>query len=144
MGAIPDPLGGHRRDGAIAGNRRLCLQDRLPGSQGDLPALRVHGEELDLSARRSYFVLDNTYKYTYNLFMRQLTIYIDSETERRIKMAARSVGLSLSKWIATLVRERTEKVWPQSITRLAGAWPDLPTVEDIRRLEAADTQREHL
>ena len=76
--------------------------------------------------------------------MRQLTIYLDHQTERRIRMAAKSAGLSLSRWVASLVRERTQKVWPQAVADLAGAWPDFPTVEQLRKKHASDLRRETL
>lgn len=76
--------------------------------------------------------------------MRQLTIYLDSETERRIRMAAKSAKMSLSKWVASLVRERTQKTWPKAVADLAGAWPDLPGVDELRQSHASDIRRETL
>ena len=37
--------------------------------------------------------------------MAQLTIYLDDAAERRVKAAARKSGVSVSRWIAELVRE---------------------------------------
>src|SRR5437016_5812644 len=67
-----------------------------------------------------------------NLPMRQLTIYLDTFTERRIKAAAKAAGMSLSKWVASLVRDRTQTTWPKDVIALAGAWTDLPTAKELR------------
>jgi len=74
--------------------------------------------------------------------MSQLTIYLDDDTERRLKTAAQSAGVSVSRWVSAVIREKTETTWPQAVLDLAGAWPDLPTSEDLRREKAADAPRE--
>ena len=74
--------------------------------------------------------------------MAQITIYLDDDTERRVKTAAESAGMSLSRWIAAAVREKTETAWPQAVLDLAGAWPDLPTAEELRQTQPADSRRE--
>ncbi|HLX06416.1 MAG TPA: CopG family transcriptional regulator [Thermoanaerobaculia bacterium] len=66
--------------------------------------------------------------------MGQVTLYLDSQTEERMKAAAKAAGTSQSQWVATLIRERTSLEWPPSIVRLAGAWADdFPSLEEIRR-----------
>lgn len=74
--------------------------------------------------------------------MAQLTIYLDEETERRLKSAAQSAGMSLSRWVASVIREKTETAWPQSVLDLAGAWPDFPTAEELRQSQPTDSPRE--
>ncbi|MEX2262006.1 MAG: hypothetical protein WD696_08635 [Bryobacteraceae bacterium] len=74
--------------------------------------------------------------------MGQVTIYLDEETERRIKTAAESAGMSLSKWVSNVVREKTENIWPEAVLKLAGAWPDFPEAEELRQSQPADTHRE--
>ena len=64
--------------------------------------------------------------------MGQVTLYLDTETETRMKEASKAAGISLSRWVADLIRERTATQWPDSVVRLAGAWPDFPTAEEIR------------
>ena len=76
--------------------------------------------------------------------MAQVTIYLDRETERRVRRAAKSAGLPLSRWIALAVREKTACEWPQSVLDLAGKWPDFPTAEELRASQPADSQREKL
>jgi hypothetical protein len=77
--------------------------------------------------------------------MGQVTLYLDSQTEERMKAAAKAAGASQSQWVAGLIREKTALEWPPSIARLAGAWEeDSPDAEEIRRGERADAPREPL
>ena len=39
--------------------------------------------------------------------MGQLTIYLDTETERKMQTMVKESGMSKSKWIANLIREKT-------------------------------------
>ena len=39
-------------------------------------------------------------------------------------------------------QEKIKTDWPQSVIELAGAWKDLPSAEEIRRIEGKDTIRE--
>lgn len=74
--------------------------------------------------------------------MGQLTIYLDAETEKKMREAAERNGLSQSKWVANLIREKTATRWPDDVSALAGAWKDLPTAEEIRKAMGDDTPRE--
>lgn len=76
--------------------------------------------------------------------MSQVTIYLDEATEKRVKRAARSQGVSLSKWIASALREKTHATWPQAVLDLEGAWPDFPSLQELRRASARDARREKL
>lgn len=58
--------------------------------------------------------------------MPQVTIYLDDDTEARMRAAAQAEGIPVSRWIARLVQERTRTEWPAHVRDLAGAWPDLP------------------
>lgn len=74
--------------------------------------------------------------------MGQVTIYIDSVTEKMMQQMVEKRGISRSKWIAELIREKTATTWPDKITRLAGAWQDMPTAEEIRGTMGQDFDRE--
>jgi hypothetical protein len=76
--------------------------------------------------------------------MPQVTIYLDEDTQKRVKKAARAEGVSLSKWIAASLREKTESTWPKAFLDLAGAFPDFPTLEELRREGRGDARRESL
>lgn len=64
--------------------------------------------------------------------MRRITVHLDDDTERRLRRAAAAAGVSPSRWVAGLIRQATRDEWPESVKRLAGAWPDFPTLEEIR------------
>lgn len=76
--------------------------------------------------------------------MAQVTIYLDEETEHRMDRAAREAGLSRSRWVADLIRQRTADEWPESFRRLIGGWEDFPEVEEIRSGLGEDLPREPL
>ncbi len=74
--------------------------------------------------------------------MAQVTIYMDDDTVARMRTAAEQAGLSMSAWLARLVRERMQTEWPAEVASLAGAWSDLPCAEELRRCGADDVPRE--
>jgi hypothetical protein len=77
--------------------------------------------------------------------MGQVTIYLDSKTEIKMKKAAKSGRLSVSKWVSGIIEEKTATDWPQDITRLAGCWKDdFPKSEEIRESQGRDYPREDL
>lgn len=77
--------------------------------------------------------------------MGQVTIYLDSETEDKLKKAAKSSRLSVSKWVAGIIEEKILTEWPQDIIQLAGSWKDdFPTIEEIRSEQSQDSLRERL
>jgi hypothetical protein len=74
--------------------------------------------------------------------MGQVTIYLDSKTEKKLSNLVEKKGISKSKWIAGLIREKTSMVWPEKVIHLAGAWSDLPSAEEIRNSMGTDAERE--
>ena len=76
--------------------------------------------------------------------MGQVTIYLDSEIEKKARAAARSGRVSLSKWVAERIEQGTRSEWPEHFRKLAGAWPDAPTVEQIRAKYGKDVKRSRL
>jgi len=74
--------------------------------------------------------------------MGQVTLYLDTKTESKMKIAAKAAGVSQSRWVAELIREKTAAEWPESVVRLAGAWPDFPTAEELRAGLGEDARRE--
>ena len=76
--------------------------------------------------------------------MGQITIYLDSETEKIMINTVKKSGKSKSKWVADLIREKTARSWPENIINLAGAWSDLPTSEEIRKNMGRDVKRESI
>ncbi len=77
--------------------------------------------------------------------MGQVTIYLDSKTEIKMKKAAKSSHLSVSKWVAKIIEEKITTEWPQDIVKLAGSWKnDFPAIEEIRANPGQDYPREDL
>ncbi len=76
--------------------------------------------------------------------MGQVTVYLDAESEKRLKSAAKAAGMPVSRWVADVVKEKTRTEWPDSVRALAGAWPDFPGLKDIRDHQSQDAPREAL
>jgi len=76
--------------------------------------------------------------------MGQVTIYLDTELEAKMREITKSKRMSQSKWIANLIKEKIADEWPESVKQLAGAWGDLPSAEEIRRTLGEDGIREDL
>jgi hypothetical protein len=74
----------------------------------------------------------------------RVTLYLDPETETKMKAAAKSAGVSQSRWVADLIREKTADRWPESLVRLVGTWSDddFPSHEEIRAGLRVDLPRE--
>ena len=73
--------------------------------------------------------------------MAQVTLYLDDDTAKRLKTAAKQAGLSRSRWLAQIVQERTATEWPQAVKDLAGAWADLEPANGLRRGTGRDSRR---
>ena len=77
--------------------------------------------------------------------MGQVTIYLDNSIETKMKEAAKSSHLSVSKWVARIIEEKIATEWPQDIVKLAGSWKDdFPTIEELRSNIGQDSPREDL
>jgi hypothetical protein len=74
--------------------------------------------------------------------MGQVTIYLDDNTEKKMLSFIENSGVSKSKWIAKLIQEKTAITWPEDVVRMAGAWRDMPTADEIRKEMGSDTNRE--
>ena len=68
--------------------------------------------------------------------------YVDESTHTRMRRAAEAAGMSLSKWVATIVIEKTANQWPDEVLALAGAWNDCPSLKEIRAGAGVDALRE--
>ena len=74
--------------------------------------------------------------------MGQVTIYIDADTEKKMSASAKAGKVSKSKWITSVIKEKLATEWPASVSELAGAWVDFPSIEEIRSDTGKDTKRE--
>lgn len=77
--------------------------------------------------------------------MGQVTIYLENEIENKLKTAAKTSNLSVSKWVANIIREKISTEWPQDVVKLPGSWKeDFPSLEEIRSTQGVDAKREAL
>lgn len=74
--------------------------------------------------------------------MGQVTIYLDDDSESRLRASAKAKGVPVSRWIAELVREKTAAEWPEDVKKLAGIWSDLPEADALRSSQGKDVDRE--
>jgi len=76
--------------------------------------------------------------------MGQITIYLDDETERKMKRVVQSQRISQSRWVAERIKEGLREQWPESVRRIPGSWQDAPVAEVLREDLGADNRREEL
>lgn len=76
--------------------------------------------------------------------MGQITIYLDDESEHRLRAAAAEAGVPVSRWVAALIQGKTLTEWPRAVRESAGAWQDFPEPEDLREATGVDAEREPL
>lgn len=88
------------------------------------------------------YVIIYVYMICSNDAMPQLNLYVDEATHLRMKRSAKSAGVSLSRWVTAMVRERTAEEWPADVLALAGAWQDFPEAEVLRAAQGKDVPRE--
>jgi muconolactone delta-isomerase len=80
--------------------------------------------------------------------MSQVTIYMDDDAIARAKAAAGAAKLSLSAWMAKLVKEQTRELdangYPKDFWEMAGSWSDsdFPDLDEIRKSEPPQSPRE--
>jgi len=76
--------------------------------------------------------------------MGQITIHLDMASEAKAMDYAKTLNISIDKWIAGLIMEKTHAAWPESVKKLEGSWPDFPTIEEIRSETGKDVRRDGL
>lgn len=76
--------------------------------------------------------------------MGKVTIHLKRDAEKKARAAARSEGVSLSKRVAGCIERSIRTEWPAYFRDLAGAWPDMPTIDQIRAKYGRDTKRSRI
>ena len=76
--------------------------------------------------------------------MPHLTIYLTADVEQRVRKAAQASKVSVSKWVADRVTKSVETSWPPEFLALAGAFPDFPDADELRKGYGEDVPRENL
>jgi len=76
--------------------------------------------------------------------MAHLTIYLTDDVERRVRKAAKAAKVSVSRWVADRVSKSVETSWAPEFLALAGAFPDFPEADDLRKGYGEDVPGESL
>jgi len=76
--------------------------------------------------------------------MAQIAIYLPDAIEKKARKAAKASKKSVSRWIADRVVEDLQDTWPKEVLDAAGACPDFPTVEELRKGYGEDAPGERL
>ena len=76
--------------------------------------------------------------------MAHLTIYLTDDVELRVRKAAKAAKVSMSRWVADCVTKSVETSWPPEFLALAGAFPDFPDAEELRKGYGEDVPRGNL
>lgn len=74
--------------------------------------------------------------------MTNVTITLEDQVAQDLQARARTEGLNVEEWIERLVRRHVHPEWPESVRALVGAWPDVPTAEELRQSHGQDLARE--
>ncbi len=74
--------------------------------------------------------------------MARITVYLEDDTAEKPRSLAKSTGVSVSSLVADLIRNKIAREWPERVVRLAGAWPDFPSLDKIRQGQPKDASRE--
>jgi hypothetical protein len=76
--------------------------------------------------------------------MAQITIYLPNDIESAARKAAKAKRTSVSRWIADQIQHNLAQNWPQAVLEAAGAVPDFPALEEIRKGYGRDARRASL
>ena len=76
--------------------------------------------------------------------MAHITVYLPKEVESRVRKAAKQRKTTVNKWITEQIRNAVRDSLPESFLGAAGAVPDFPGLEEIRRADTKDSPREAL
>ena len=76
--------------------------------------------------------------------MAHITLYLDNDSEKLLRQKAQRSHMSLSRWAAKVLKEKTRGEWSEEVNRLAGAWQDLDSARQMRTFPVADVPREEL
>jgi len=74
--------------------------------------------------------------------MGQVTIYIEDEVEKKMLLAVQSSGLSKSKWVSKVIKDKVASEWPNSVKEMAGSWSTFPSNEELSAEIGVDMKRE--
>ena len=76
--------------------------------------------------------------------MPAITIYLPADLEKAVRRSAKQAHKSVSRWIADQVRRDLSDAWPSSVLDAAGAFPDFPDLQQLRKGYGRDVRRERV
>jgi hypothetical protein len=76
--------------------------------------------------------------------MAQITIYLPDDLEKQARKAAKAQRKPVSRWIADQLVQTLDNRWPKGVLDAAGALPDFPDLQTIRKGYGRDVGRESL
>ena len=76
--------------------------------------------------------------------MSQVTIYLDEQTDKKLRQTVDKSGLSKSQWITRLIKEKTATEWPEAVREMVGEWQEVSEQDEIRATAGEDLPREEL
>ena len=76
--------------------------------------------------------------------MPNLTVYLRKDVDAKVRKAARAEGITVNRWITDHIARLVDDSWPPEFLALAGAFPDFPEVEELRKGYGKDAPREGL
>ena len=68
--------------------------------------------------------------------------YINNVLKVKIRKIAKERGLSISKYISTLLQQELNDKWESYTKELSGSWSDFASIEAIRDYSVKDVVRE--
>ncbi len=74
--------------------------------------------------------------------MSQITIYLPDALEKKARRAAKKAGKPISRWIADRLSDGLDDALPQAVLDAAGAIPDFPILEQLRKGYGPEAPRE--
>ncbi|GHV41994.1 hypothetical protein AGMMS49546_19230 [Spirochaetia bacterium] len=58
--------------------------------------------------------------------MPQVSLYIDSDTLKKVEKRARQDAISISKWVGACIKKSISNEYPENFLKLCGALKDMP------------------
>ncbi len=74
--------------------------------------------------------------------MAQMTIYLPDAIEKKARQAAKAERKSVSRWVADQLVQSLDSAWPAAVLDAAGAIPDFPDLEQLRKGYGPESPRE--
>ncbi|GHV93016.1 hypothetical protein AGMMS50268_35190 [Spirochaetia bacterium] len=74
--------------------------------------------------------------------MPQISLYIDSDTLKKVERRAQQDEISISKWVGEYIKRSISDEYPESFLKLCGALKDIPFEIPTQGQFEADSLRE--